>query len=660
MPTPEYVKLVQVAQPSTTSTTTRTVPVTYDATKRNAAYAAAYKINPHLSYADFVGMPTAEEIQAKQGEIKTAKPKTEQEKKDSKRAMEVQAYKEEEAKKEEWPVKSVMQGLDILLAPTLPSTWIDAGLYLTGHPTYFRDYTAGEYKPHYLPAAIDDSHTNITPYTAFLTDLFGYSLANKAVRGATRVGSAMAKDAKGAVSELIHPNYNLYFTPNSKKIPLNQKFEELINKSFKHQLEDFTKLSNKEWEDLEDYIFKKYGERSSEMLYLYDTRYQLSGIPKSGLTNNKDNSARVWFHGTPYGGHAILNSSVSNATIGGESALGIKGNFLAADASNGIKPGGGLVAGGNYSGLRHGAEFSYPNTTTPNTWLEKFKNVFGLFKPEKIHPINQGTKIIDPKQMHTEQLPIVDLISADAPIQNSVVYPFYINPGKTLEVDFQGQPWSRAPFKPEDKYVLRNYYEATFAPNESSRFGITPQNPEYIRANKTFNTKEEAIQYLLDKNPLLTPRSVYEDYGGKEVGTAVDFNPQLLKDKGIKVPENKKLAYLGYIEPTSYPQTTNGIVQWGASEGYDAINMKNVIDAAVGSGNTNFPIDEIVTLKSSQQKLAIPTYDSQGHRIPITQRFDWSNPDVRYVLIPGIGLVGIMTAKNKLGGKLNYLNYIRK
>lgn len=95
-----------------------------------------------------------------------------------------------------------------------------------------------------------------------------------------------------------------------------------------------------------------------------------------------------------------------------------------------------------------------------------------------------------------------------------------------------------------------------------------------------------------------------------------------------------------------YPSTTNGAVQYGASEGYNTIHMPNVIDANTGHYE-NYPIEDLVPLSSNQIKIANSiTYDDSGNIIPISKRDNFNSPDIRYGLIPLLGF-GLYNKYNK-------------
>lgn len=101
--------------------------------------------------------------------------------------------------------------------------------------------------------------------------------------------------------------------------------------------------------------------------------------------------------------------------------------------------------------------------------------------------------------------------------------------------------------------------------------------------------------------------------------------------------------------------TTDDLAIAAQKKGHDAMVIQNVRD----SGNSTIffgqnPATDIVALDPNRVKLAGPTYDDNGKLIPLSKRFDFSNPDIRYGIIPlvGLGLGAAATQKEKNGGTI--------
>lgn len=358
----------------------------------------------------------------------------------------------------------------------------------------------------------------------------------------------------------------------------------------------------------------------------------------SKVTNNdisiKDGMPQTWFHGAPYAGHTTFNSSVSNQTIGGESALGReKGNFFTTD----------INAAKNYA-TRSSAKVEYPEYTSPKNIKEKILKRIGLYKSKYIHPIDRVPKdlIIDVKNMHSNEVSpskLIDMHKQDGSriYQSGKIYPVYVNPGKSYKIDFEGNPWAQSPIEFPSKY----YYRESYPDIDSTPTEMYPKG-HFIKKQNTSDLTNDLNQLKKELQNLDLPyeETAYDGFGNESLYSKYrDWDSNLtIEDLKTLYPNYKDRPGYSYsIFEYKYPSTTNGAVQYGASEGFNSINIKNVIDA-----NTehleNYPIDEIVTLKSNQSKLANPiTYDNNGKIIPISKRDDFTNPDIRYGLIPLIG-----------------------
>ena len=74
-----------------------------------------------------------------------------------------------------------------------------------------------------------------------------------------------------------------------------------------------------------------------------------------------------------------------------------------------------------------------------------------------------------------------------------------------------------------------------------------------------------------------------------------------------------------------YKATNAEIAEWAEKAGYDALQIKNVRDGSFDMGN------EIIFFNENLVKSADPiTYDDNGNVIPLSQRFNAENEDIRY------------------------------
>jgi len=330
-----------------------------------------------------------------------------------------------------------------------------------------------------------------------------------------------------------------------------------------------------------------------------DAHY-LRSVPHTEITVSSEAKPVTWYHGTEYGGHSVFNSSVSNATIGGASAQGVKGNFLTTD----------LKAAQNYA---NGSHFVDP--AIMHSYTDKYvTDLMDIHSPQyekmqnEYNALRAAGKVKEANKLYNDfmkQHPTAE----ESVLQRRVVYPFYVNPQKIATYDFKGNPWSALPEDlPTQYYVRRQWSEVTPA-------GVVKRTQS---SPLTFDLSE--AKKVMEDSGLSVPVTMYEGSGKSSI-----FGVGKPYDRSSTIPEDR----YGVFEQ-KYPNTTNGAVQYSANQGYDSILMKDVVDANPKS-EKNYAIDDLVTLKSNQMKLASPiTYDDNGNIIPISKRDDWTNPDVRY------------------------------
>lgn len=351
-----------------------------------------------------------------------------------------------------------------------------------------------------------------------------------------------------------------------------------------------------------DELYKAAVERGDkqEALRLLEDAYLNSGVNKTPIVVGDDGHAVGWFHGSEWGNHTIFDSSAMNATIGGSSAAGkVKGNFLTTD----------LPSAKRYAGSSRYSTTEDPKTTTPNTFVEKLQNLFGAYQPRFLYPAERvGGYAPKPERLFDTHglAPINHLDKTD-----NVVYPMYVNPGENpMVLDFNGKPWSQSPVQFPNNFYLKRYIRDDEA--KTYRDVIIP-----------FKDKETAMEAWMSD-----PINVYRGV------TNLDDN---YFDEGIRsisaynsAPRHEEVKLIEEL----VPNTTNGAVQTAAKEGNSSVLMKNVIDSNGGPNGQHYAIDDLATLKSEQMKLADITYDDAGNLIPLSKRFDWTNPDIRYMLAP--------------------------
>ena len=462
------------------------------------------------------------------------------------------------------------------------------------------------------------------------------------------VGDAM--DASDAVYQAIQGNYSeaalaagLMLLPNFIKKPL-KRVGKLLKKNKKIiselQLDDVRNWTDSDWDSNYNQAIND-GDKD-KVQRIRDLHF-MSKAPNNNISI-RNGKPTTWFHGSPYAGHTTFNSSVFNNTIGGESALGReKGNFFTTD----------LNAAKNYA-TRPSAKSEFSEYTKPKNAKEKILDAIGLYEPKYIHPVDRIPEDlgIDVKNMHNYEVSPLQLMdmsdfSNSKVYQSNKIYPTYINPGKTYTVDFEGNPWSQSPVKFPSKYYSRETYpDVDLVPSKNYPEG------HFVEKRNTSNLYKDLDELKQELNSLDLPyNNVYYDGSGNKslYGKYRSWNSKLEPKNLIsKYPDYRTRPGYSYsIFEHKYPNTTNGAVQYGASENFNTIHITNVVDANTGHYE-NYPIEDLIPLSSNQIKLANPiTYDSSGKIIPISKRDNFTNPDIRYGLIPLIGFSALNYNDNR-------------
>lgn len=378
---------------------------------------------------------------------------------------------------------------------------------------------------------------------------------------------------------------------------------------------------------------------------IVDKRYKTKVKNIENINIDQQGNPIVYYHGSEYGGHNIFDSSIFNATIGGASARGEKGNFLTTD----------LPSAERYAGRSRYNSREVKDYTEPNNFKEKILSTFNLYVPEYIHPVDRISEDLKPNLKHltdTREKSILDRIDYSLPRElrpKETVYPLYINPTSSKIVDFEGNPWSKYPGDLPNKFSVETKTRKTEIDPTNLERGVWDENI------KDFKSEQEAIEYF---------NSLKEDYGPYFDGDLnalktkpFDFNGT----RRITMYTSKPKFNSATLIETPTPHTTNGVIQDSFRNNYDTVLMKNVIDSNGGYDGVGYAIDDLVVRYPNQIKLASPiTYDDSSKIIPISKRFDFNNPDIRYSwLLPTIGVgtgLSLMNNENnqyKYGGPTN-------
>ena len=302
---------------------------------------------------------------------------------------------------------------------------------------------------------------------------------------------------------------------------------------------------------------------------------------------------RVTYHGTNYGNFSVFDSSQSNATIGGSSTTGEKGNFTTDD----------LKAALNYGEVN--PEYLY----------------YGDNKPITDSPFD---KYIDVKNLRDWRN--TDFLSHVGNDAQRVVYPLYTtsnNPSKIW--DFKGNSWSKYPNPNElgRRWELEVVHD--FPMEESGK-----KNQGFTETFLDRKSLYDRIQQLKKEGYTIGEKEYDYDYtnhkkiatGWRRYRTGYWDN---VTNKRIHYPEIKAIDK---VSSARYKPTTNGVVQQSFEKGNDAVFINNVEDA---NAKDNWAINEIIFRNANQAKLANPfTVDDNNNLISILKRDNFLNPDIRY------------------------------
>lgn len=397
----------------------------------------------------------------------------------------------------------------------------------------------------------------VTPEGNYVNTPFDQDAYNSAMLDAwgkqTRIGPEdvvdylpVIGDIKGAydiANDFNNGNYlaggiglGLAVLPNFIKKPLKRLLKR--GKTIKKlSIQDVKGWSDQQWDNAYFQAIKD--GKLDEVQRIRDLHF-VSKVPNNGLTV-VNNEPVVWYHGTPYAGHSIFNSSVFDNTIGGTLAHGnVKGNFFTTD----------LNAAKNYA-TSPSEKIDYPYYTKPENIKQKLLSIIGKYKPEKIHGVNRvpDELKLDVANMHTHQVPIAKLMDKDyirnKTLQDRKIYSAYINPQQTYTVDFKQQPWSNSPVDfPSKYYTIEKYLEPRTDSSVSFLDTVYKQS-EPTNDLQRLKQEVESIRPSMDnimyngsgEESILSKRIVFENY----INPESDITPENILQT---YPDYKKKAGL--------------------------------------------------------------------------------------------------------------------
>ena len=171
-------------------------------------------------------------------------------------------------------------------------------------------------------------------------------------------------------------------------------------------------------------------------------------------------------------------------------------------------------------------------------------------------------------------------------------YALYGNPGKQLVIDAKGQNWNN----------IKNWIKSAY---HSTQDTYVKKDDNYYRLYDS-NTDEQIFHGRIEIN----------EKNGK---MSIDSIHPIMVQKA-----NNNL----YIRSENM-KTTRDIAKFAKDEGFDSVKFENLVDNG-GNGESIEASDVYVYFNPRDLKSADPvTYDDNGKVIPLSERFNTKNPDIR-------------------------------
>ena len=185
---------------------------------------------------------------------------------------------------------------------------------------------------------------------------------------------------------------------------------------------------------------------------------------------------------------------------------------------------------------------------------------------------------------------------------------------------------------------LDNYYETEYEDNpyldddEKITFDAFESSEEADSLADKFYSYVEQIKSKINALDRGSRSGIYALYANTEGHLVVDCNrcrwDKITADNlpDIKSPEYEGYGYRGH----RYDWTTRSVAEYAKDHGYKGVTFKRLIDS--GDGGSVLPATVYIFFDpQAQVKSADPvTYDDNGNVIPLSERFNSGNKDIRY------------------------------
>jgi len=384
---------------------------------------------------------------------------------------------------------------------------------------------------------------------------------------------------------------------------------------------DNTKFSLKEMSDKE--LEKSYDEAVNK---LYDMNLA-SEIVKQYAYNK--GFTKELYHGTSKFGFTKLDTKYSDDNL----------SFFTSDNPE---------LAGTYSGYGNKKKiYEYTNIDKMNIneVVKAFNNL--TTKELKNHPdyVNEkfNAKITSDNKIDIEGYGEHDLESAKTflkriKLNNDGVYSFYGNLDNMLEIDAKNNNWNQIPIDNKENEIINKLKSYNKLLGDS---GLSSVSLRYLSTivgnlvdslNYNFIVAEENNENIKNKESLLKAAKELDDIKNNWV------------EKEHLDNDGKPLNFYNYVKnnlPKRY--TTRQIAKMAKEDGYDGVIIKNVYDnggqnvyhSIVWDDYEEYSKGNLYNFFNPQEQLKSAdavTYDDEGKVIPLSERFNKSNDDIRFSL----------------------------
>ena len=193
----------------------------------------------------------------------------------------------------------------------------------------------------------------------------------------------------------------------------------------------------------------------------------------------------------------------------------------------------------------------------------------------------------------------------------------YINSEAIIEASEKG--WQEVS-KLSNKW-LRDLYESKYAEERKNRFQKRYKNFETFESSeKAIELKKAVTKYRQQLQLALENKTggIYEFFANTDNMFVIDGKGAMWNQlKDSRLPENREY-------------NTREVCLWAKEQGYSGVQFKNIIDSGVKQSIAPANVFAFFNPRAQVKSADPVTYDDNGDVIPLTERFNAENEDLRY------------------------------